>query len=292
MTFSRTPPSGFMSVVVLAAFTLGALSRPPDYTVLSRRISSSKSGEASVRCLLLDNMLPRQRVQLQFGPPVSTALSEGRQAGEAFVVVGLDRRKGTICRRGVEVRIESMSPYRASHGFFSSHSTTPMRGFTVLDTVLVGGRCCEILEPDISSSTWRPSKPIFEARVRWLPDGPSTSAANALAESVAPMVSEWVDLVRSTNREREPLQITRVLSDLGPMPDAEQAGDRALWVAALINPMPALGVALEVRAAVLDAADSLARMQVVHEALADSISRLKSMPPGPFEVEPPPGVRR
>lgn len=245
-----------------------------------------------MRCLLLDTMLPRQRVQLQFGPPVSTALSEARRTGQDFVVLGLDRQKGGICKRGVEVRVESMSPYRASHGFFSSHSTSPMRGFTAQDTVLVGGRRCEILEPDVSSSAWRPTAPVFEARVRWLKPELSTSAAVALAESIEPIVTEWVDLVRSTSREREPLQITRVLSDLGPMPEAEQVQDRALWVAALINPLPALGVALEVRAAVLDATDSLACMQVVNEALADSISRLKSMPPGPFEVEPPPDVRR
>lgn len=57
---------------------------------------------------------------------------------------------------------------------------------------------------------------------------------------------------------------------------------------ALINPLPALGVCLEVRPAVLEAETPLERVEAVKDAITDSISRLKRLPPGPFEVEPPP----
>merc|ERR1719498_1912721 len=99
-------------------------------------------------------MLPRQRVEIQFAPPVSTVLREIQRnpSERTLIVLGMDRKRGEILRRGVEVRIESMSPYRASHGYFSSHSLTPMRGFTAFDTLLVGGR-----RP--------PTEPCFEARV-------------------------------------------------------------------------------------------------------------------------------
>ena len=39
---------------------------------------------------------------------------------------------------------------------------------------------------------------------------------------------------------------------------------------------------------VLEAPSALKRVEIVLEALTDSIERLTSMPPGPFECEPPP----
>ena len=105
------------------------------------------------------------------------------------------------------------------------------------------------------------------------------------------MIDEWIGLVRSGKREREPQQLEKLLSDLGPMPGTEDALYRAFWTAALINPVPALGVALEVRPMVLESNDALHTCEIVKYVLSDSIRRLKSMPPGPFEAEPPPRRR-
>jgi hypothetical protein len=127
-------------------------------------------------------MLPRQRAEIQFLPPVATVLRAIQRApGErTLVVLGMDRRRGEILRRGVEVRpapprrrrsrrplrclrprrrpaprtnwppthgqvrIESMSPYRASHGYYSAHSLTEQSATVAFDTMLVGGRRCEL----------------------------------------------------------------------------------------------------------------------------------------------------
>ena len=43
-----------------------------------------------------------------------------------------------------QVRIESMSPYRASHGYYSAHSLTEQSATVAFDTMLVGGRRCEL----------------------------------------------------------------------------------------------------------------------------------------------------
>jgi hypothetical protein len=248
---------------------------------------------SEINIVLLDTMVPRQRVELQFGPPVSGMLAKARESGELIGVLGMNQRNGEILRRGVEARIESMSPYRASHGFFSSHSTTPMRGFTAQETALVGGRRFEIVEADERCLSWPPDRPCFKATVRWLGEPGSLAAlegaspaAIAQSEALGPLVTEWIELVCSTNRERQPGQIKRVLSDIGAIPDPENPDDRAFWTAALINPMPALGVAREVRPAVLEARDSAGRVEAVYSALVDSIARLREMPPGPFEVEP------
>ena len=65
------------------------------------------------------------------------------------------------------------------------------------------------------------------------------------------------------------------------MPDAARPSARALWVAGLINPLPALGVALEVRPGVLIADTADRRLQAAELGLRDSIERL-SRPESPF----------
>ena len=270
-----------------------AKSTTPDYDKLNTRLESKKREVESVRCMLLDTMLPRQRIEMQFGPPVSVLLSQCQASGDRIVVLGMDQKDGTILKRGVEARIESMSPYRASHGFFSSHSTRTATGFTAFDTTLVGGRRFEVIETIGTDDPygWPPAMPVFGAKVRWLADetaSDATAAAVLKAGSLKPLVDEWVELVGSGKRERTAGQLVQLLADLGPMPEAEEADDRAFWAAALINPLPALGVAREVRPAVLRATEALERVELVHSALVDSIAKMKEMPPGCFEVEPKP----
>lgn len=202
-----------MLLPFLAAAAGLASRRPPDYAYLSRRVASLQQEIEEVQCLVLDTLLPRQRLEMQFGPPVSHVLSEVRNTGSNLVVIGMDHKKRCFLRRGVQARVESMSPYRASHGFFSSHSTTPMRGFTALDTVLVGGRRFEFVDDGVEQ--WPPDRPVFPARVRWLVEEKGTAAAIMLAESLGPLVSQWIELVRSTQRERDAGQLQRILTDLG-----------------------------------------------------------------------------
>ncbi len=282
----------FIIVPWLLVLQVAGALKPPDYSVLSRRIAKAHVAESAVYCVLLDTLLPRQRVNMHFAPPVSRALCDARDTGKPVVALGMNHRQGSVLRRGVEVNIESMSPYLASHGFFSSHSTTPMRGFTAFETTLVGGRRFELV--DDPSRTWPPDEPVFTTTVRWLPSPSEEECppkAIAIAEELQPMIDEWIGLVRSGKREREPQQLEKLLADLGPMPGTEDALYRAFWTAALINPVPALGVALEVRPMVLESNDALHTCEIVKYVLSDSIRRLKSMPPGPFEAEPPPRRR-
>ena len=82
------------------------------------------------------------------------------------------------------------------------------------------------------------------------------------AEALEPIIAEWCELVRSTGRERQPKQLDAVIKDLGTLPPATQPSKSALWVAGLINPLPALGVALEIRPAALMAQTAELRLQV------------------------------
>eukprot|EP00965_Chrysotila_dentata_P216546 6189440-Pleurochrysis_carterae.AAC.2 len=69
------------------------------------------------------------------------------------------------------------------------------------------------------------------------------------------------------------------MSDIGPMPPVTAPTALALWGAALINPLPPLGVAPEVRATVLSAPDAHARLRCLERALRRSIANLEGRLP-------------
>ena len=63
---------------------------------------------------------------------------------------------------------------------------------------------------------------------------------------------------------------------IGPMLPAEEAARRAIWVASLINPIPALGVAYEIRPALLMARDTRGMLKVATDGITLSIENLQS----------------
>jgi hypothetical protein len=235
-------------------------------TALKRRIASLQTSEAKVQCLVLDAMVPLQRLPLQIGPPFVQALRECQATGRPLCMLGIDPALRSVLKTGVEARVESLTKVPSSPDLF--------------ECVLIGGRRFQLLETDELSSSWPPAERLFTATVKWL-DEPLQGDAETIkrAEALKPLVDEWIKLVVSTGREREPGQMERLLGDLGPMPEAESPDDRALWVSALINPLPALGVALEIRPAALSASSALERVEVAQTGLLDSIERLKR--PGP-----------
>ena len=68
------------------------------------------------------------------------------------------------------------------------------------------------------------------------------------------------------------------MAALGPMPcPADEPADLdrlALWAAALVNPLPALGVAYEVRPQALAARSTAERLRVAANAIRQSIGHL------------------
>ena len=81
--------------------------------------------------------------------------------------------------------------------------------------------------------------------------------------------------MRTGGRERVPGQLELIASHLGPMPARASKARRAAWVAALINPIPALGVAYEIRPALLMARDTRGMLRVARDGIVTSIERLR-----------------
>ena len=95
------------------------------------------------------------------------------------------------------------------------------------------------------------------------------------SEALGPLVETWCHLVRSGGHEKQDGQLDAVIADLGPIPDASLPGTRAVWVGALINPLPGLGVAWEIRPAMLAATSAQERMEVAMAGIEASIENLR-----------------
>lgn len=102
-------------------------------------------------------------------------------------------------------------------------------------------------------------------------DGSDGPTAQELSRDLDDTLASWEAAVLAGGWERRHGQMDRVRTSLGPLPDHHRCAARALWAAALINPLPGLGVAREIRHHVLDATgDAREQLRIVTEAAEES----------------------
>mmetsp|Transcript_839 Transcript_839/g.1782 ORF Transcript_839/g.1782 Transcript_839/m.1782 type:complete len:352 (-) Transcript_839:609-1664(-) len=99
-----------------------------------------------------------------------------------------------------------------------------------------------------------------------------TSPNMNMADNLS-LVDRWIELARE--RERATGQIDGILKDLGTIPPADQPSERAFWIGALINPIPAMGVSLEIRPALLTARKAEQRVEVALNGILRSIKYME-----------------
>lgn len=105
---------------------------------------------------------------------------------------------------------------------------------------------------------------------------PNTKTSSSEGTNMS-LVDRWIQLARE--RERQPGQIDQLLQDLGSIPPVEEPSERAFWVGALINPIPAMGVAREIRPALLSAKTAEERTQVALDGIIQSIKHMNESDP-------------
>jgi hypothetical protein len=142
-----------------------------------------------------------------------------------------------------------------------------MAGFmtTCASEFSVYSLCSNSNEPVSDDIRWSAARPC--SGTPWLRSRPLCALRHAAYHCATSGVCVTRRLVRVGGHERSPNQLEELFRDLGPMPPAEDCDDRAMWVAAMINPLPALGVAYEIRPAVLTAQSPTTRLQVVSPRL-------------------------
>lgn len=130
-------------------------------------------------------------------------------------------------------------------------------------------------------------------------DSEPSSNAVASAAYLIPLIERWislaseqttydnVDVVARTRRKagqpglsvNASALLRKVQLELGPMPSPERPTAFAVWGAALINPLPPLGVATEIRGAVLDAVGAERKLAVLERGLVKPINNLDGTKP-------------
>lgn len=256
--------------------------------------------------MILDTMLPRQILQIQIQHETLKSLMKHRVAQETPTLGMLGMAKLSTgqtvpLKTGAEVQIIQME--RAVDEPPSGSTSTRDSG-EPWDISLRAGRRF-VIEGDVEKT----EEGWTEAQVRFLdsqveeenevkrfsrpsmedPSGLSAgtdrlSVARAISKSKQftepnmnmkdslSLVDRWIELAKEN--ERHPGQIEALLSQLGEIPPEHEPTERALWVGALINPLPSMGVAMEIRPALLVSKRAEERVQVALDGIMKSIRHM------------------
>jgi hypothetical protein len=239
---------------------------PPTTTILGQSSLSSNDSEDSndafmtalrtrmdktinrMPLVVLDSMVPRQELNITIRNLSLLQLIQNRIENESpvFCMLGLARlaSSGQFVHLKYGVRVEILLCQVTPAGRVSVHLKA--------DALL---RVKDPMEAEKAENSLRLAQAMWKAR------------------KLDHLVKEWIPLAKT--RERIPNQVETILERLGNMPMAEEPTDRAFWVGALINPIPALGVATEIRPALLLAKSPNERVDIVIAGIRQSIDRLK-----------------
>lgn len=86
------------------------------------------------------------------------------------------------------------------------------------------------------------------------------------------LIDRWIALAREN--EQIPGQIDQMLQDLGERPSPDHPTELAFWVGALVNPLPGLSVAMEIRPSLLMARQAEERVLVALKGITESIKHM------------------
>ncbi|CAE8604165.1 unnamed protein product, partial [Polarella glacialis] len=243
-----------LSQVVMVAFEEDVADA---FTMALAKLASRVQADLLERLplMVLDTMLPRQRLRCTIREGILPANCE------RFAMLGMVPGASRVMNHGVEVSIVSRTTQASGQvgievvaGRRFRCPGHPQRESRSADVVVVS---VEWLDAD-----WMPEEELEPLVV--------------LAKELEAQVELWLQLVRQGERERFPGHIDQVLQDLGPMPPVGEPADRAFWVAALINLLPGLGVAMEIRPAMLLAGSVAQMLAIAGEGLQASIVHLQA----------------
>lgn len=242
---------------------------------LQNRIAKSNQ----IPLVFRDTLLPRQVLQMTVKRGVVLDLVKSRLQEESpyFGMVGIQQQNegGRYLARGVQVEIIGYEMNQWKTGLRLTLKAG--KRFVIKDLV------------DNDNESWR------EGRVEFLDSGEQEAEerdlkSKALAMEQAKQFSDpdsstneskslvdmWLDLART--KEQYEGQIDQLLSELGEMPDWKEPSECAFWVGALINPTPAIGLAVDIRQKLVLADTAQERTQIALDAIRNSIERMDPSP--------------
>lgn len=245
---------------------------------LRSRVKEVEDRESKIPLVVLDSMLPRQVLKIQVKNDLLNALVKECLENEKpfFGMLGLARistGQQVHLKNGVEVKIVG-KPEFGDDGM--KLELKAGRRFSILGEVdNAGAGWTEARVEFLDSSEQEEEETIGEDRLavaRAISKAESLTSPNMNMPDGKSLVDRWIEL--ATKNEREPGQIERLLEQLGEIPPPHEPSERSFWVGALINPIPAMGVAMEIRPQLLLAKSAEARVQCALDGVMKSIKHM------------------
>eukprot|EP00550_Attheya_septentrionalis_P006953 CAMPEP_0198295342 /NCGR_PEP_ID=MMETSP1449-20131203/27337_1 /TAXON_ID=420275 /ORGANISM="Attheya septentrionalis, Strain CCMP2084" /LENGTH=311 /DNA_ID=CAMNT_0043995625 /DNA_START=156 /DNA_END=1091 /DNA_ORIENTATION=- len=250
---------------------------------LRSRVEEVNDRATKLPLVVLDSMVPRQVLKAEVSNPLLMLLVRECLLKETpfFGMLGMARLadgQQIHLKYGVEVEILEGTK------FVNDAVRLELRA---------GRRFCIDGEVDNAGQGWTEARVKFldseqqemeEARgedrmsvARAIMKGKEFTSPNMNMKDNKSLMDTWIQLAKEN--ERKPGQIDELLDQLGDIPPSENPTERAFWIGALINPIPAMGVAVEVRPSLLTAKRTEARIEVALAAILRSIKHMDGSAP-------------
>lgn len=249
---------------------------------LRTRVAEVEDASSKVPLVVLDSMVPRQVLRLQVNNPALMQLLRSRLKAENphFGVLGkatLSSGEQIFLQQGVEVLIRN--PEFQGEGI--KVELVAGRRFEVDDKTVehTAGGWTEARVKFLNSSE-QEEEEIQKAQTthermsvaRAINKAEQFDAPSANLDGNLSLVDRWIELARENEREKG--QIDELLACIGDIPPSDEPTERAFWVGALINPLPAMGVSLEIRPSLLTAKNAETRVDVALDGILRSIRHM------------------
>lgn len=250
---------------------------------LRSRMTQINDRATKLPIVVIDTMLPRQVLRIESDDPVFMKLIQTTLSltmdGSTFGMVGIQRSttgQTMFMKHGVEVQVMGQPErtdqdrvrvqLRAGRRFrLAGELATSEQGWTEARVAFMDSKQ-EEEEEEAGSNPIHLAMAIQKGR-----------EMKRGIDNKSSLIDRWIKLARQN--ERQTGQIDRLLLDLGEVPHSTNPNDLAFWVGALINPLPGMGVALEIRPALLMAKTSNDRMEVALHGIKTSIEHMDGTKP-------------
>lgn len=260
----------------------------PFMASLRNRMMEVTDRDTKIPLVVLDSMLPRQVLKIKVNNDLFINLVKSRLEEETpcFGILGIARLttgEQVHLTSGVEVQIVGKPVNHERGGILLELKAG--RRFALQGEVATAnhgwteGRVKFLSSAEQEQDEETGSRSLEErmALVRAIQKTRAFTSPNMNIDGGKSLVDQWILLAKE--RERKPGQIDQLLQDLGSIPPVEEPSERAFWVGALINPIPAMGVALEIRPALLTAKTAEERTQVALDGILRSIKHMDGSAP-------------
>mmetsp|Transcript_5537 Transcript_5537/g.7085 ORF Transcript_5537/g.7085 Transcript_5537/m.7085 type:complete len:341 (+) Transcript_5537:203-1225(+) len=265
-------------------------------SLLQSRINQVSDQETKLPLVVLDSMLPRQILKLEIKNKLLLELLNHRLKRETptLGMIGTARlRSGEVVNLNtgveVEINVKNKMDDDDNDNKYSGLNTVEFvagRRFNIeggLETTEGGwteGRVKFLDSKAEEENELRANigfvDPVVPFAKAYSLAKQLTSPNANLPENVS-LIQRWIELAKE--REHQEGQIEKLLLDLGDRPKEDEPSELAFWVGALINPLPAMGVSMEVRPALLTAKSAGERVEIVLVAILRSIKHMDGSAP-------------